>query len=265
MFVNWSVVRAWYSVGGMDAGPPAEREGDPLAEIPDLPWRTPARAAQPRVPLTRESVIDAAIRVLDREGMEGLSMRRVGEELGTGAASIYWHIRNKEHLLQLVFERVTEELQLPDPDPSRWQEQLKELGRQMLDVMRRHRDVARISLGRIPAGPTLARFTEWMFALLQPVGIPDRVIAYLGDFMSLYLGAYWFEESLGVISPTGEEMAPEEIVRMLHEYTSSLPADRFPRTSAAADELFSGSPAERFEFALDLVVRGLETYATGPA
>ncbi|HEU4355308.1 MAG TPA: TetR/AcrR family transcriptional regulator [Actinomycetota bacterium] len=250
----------------MDAGKPAEPQADhPPADIPDLPWRTPAKAGEPRVPLTREAVVDAAVRVMDREGMDGLSMRHVGEELGTGAASLYWHVRNKEHLLQLVFERVTDELELPEPDPSRWQEQLKDLGRQMLGVMRRHRDVARISLGRIPAGPTLARFTEWLFALLQPVGIPDRVIAYLGDFMSLYIAAYGFEESLGVISPTGEEMAPEEIVRMLAEYTRSLPEDRFPRTRAAADELFSGSPAERFEFALDLVIRGLETHATGSA
>jgi AcrR family transcriptional regulator len=250
----------------MDIGKPAEpQSADPLPEIPELPWRTPTKTAQPRVPLTREAVIDAAIRVLDRDGMDGLSMRHVGEELGTGAASLYWHVRNKEHLLQLVFERVTEEIELPEPDPSRWREQLTELGHQMLDVMRRHRDVARISLGRIPAGPTLARLTEWMFALLQPVGIPDRVIAYLGDFMGLYLGAYGFEESLGVISPTGEEMAPEEIVGMLHEYTRSLPEDRFPRTRAAADVLFSGTPSERFEFALDLVVRGLETYADRPS
>lgn len=257
-------VRVWYGVEAMESGRPAASEGDdPVAGIPELPWRTPAKAAQPRVPLTRDTVIDAAVRVLDRDGMDGLSMRRVGEELGTGAASLYWHVRNKEHLLQLVFERVTDEIELPDPDPSRWQDQLKDLGRQMLEVMRRHRDVARISLGRIPAGPTLARLTEWLFALLQPVGIPDRAIAYLGDFMGLYLGAYGFEESLGVISPTGEEMAPEEIVRMLKEYTRSLPEDRFPRTRAATDVMFGGSPAERFEFGLDLVVRGLETYATG--
>lgn len=206
--------------------------------------------------------MDAALAVLEREGMDGLSMRKVGEELGTGAASLYWHVRNKEELLQLVFERVTEELDLPAPDPSRWQEQCKELARQMLEVMRRHRDVARISLGRIPSGPSVARFSEWLFELLQPVGIPDRVIAYLGDVMGLYIGAYAFEESLGVVSPTGQEMPPEEIIGMLREYMLSLPADRFPRTLAAVDVMFDGTPQERFEFALDLIVRGLETYAS---
>jgi AcrR family transcriptional regulator len=212
--------------------------------------------------LTRDAIVEAALAVLERDGMDGLSMRKVSEELGTGAASLYWHVRNKEELLQLVFERVTEEIDLPEPDPARWQEQCRELARQMLEVMRRHRDVARISLGRIPSGPSVARFSEWLFQLLQPVGIPDRVIAYLGDLMGLYVGAYAFEESLGLVSPTGEEMPPEEIIRMLRDYMLSLPPDRFPRTLAAIDVMFDGATNERFEFAVDLIVRGLETYAS---
>src|SRR3990172_532871 len=244
---------------GSDSDSPASNGGD----FPEPPWRSPPRGrTAPRVPLTRVAIIEAALRVLEREGMDGLSMRKVGEELGTGAASFYWHVRNKDELLQLLFERVTEEIELPEPDPSRWQEQIKELGRRMLEVMRGHRDIARISLGRIPSGPSVARFSEWLFSLLQPVGVPDRVIAYLGDLVSLYIGAYAFEESLGLVSPTGEDIPPEEIVRMLRDYTLSLPVDRFPRTHAAIDVIFGGTPDERFEFALDVFVRSLETYAS---
>lgn len=237
---------------------------EPVAatDIPEPPWRASRRpSAPPKTPLTREAIVDAALRVLDREGMDGLSMRRVGEELGTGAASLYWHVRNKEELLQLLFERAMGEIDLPTPDPTRWREQLKDLGRQSRALMRRHRDIGRISLGRVPAGPTLAGLTEWLFELLQPVGIPDLVIAYLGDLMGLYVGAYAFEESLGVITPTGEDLSPEEFVAMLREYVASLPRERFPRTVDAVDELFAGGPDERFEFGLELIVRGVETYA----
>jgi AcrR family transcriptional regulator len=201
------------------------------------------------------------MRVLDREGMDGLSMRKVGEELGTGAASLYWHVRNKEELLQLLFERVTEEVQLPEPDPARWQEQLKDVARQSRQVLSRHRDVARLTLGRIPAGPTLALLNEWFFALLRPIGIPDRVIGFLGDLFGLYVGAYAYEESLGLASPTGEDLPPEEIVAMLRDYLLSLPAERFPHVLSAVDVLFEGGPEERFEFGIDLIVRGVETYA----
>jgi AcrR family transcriptional regulator len=229
--------------------------------VPEPPWRLAPRSA-PRVPLTREAIVEAALRVLDAEGMEGLSMRRVAEELGTGAASLYWHVRNKEELFQLIFERVTQETALPEPDPSRWKEQLKALAFQMRAVLNSHRDVARLSLGRIPAGATLALYNEWLFALLKPVGIPDRVIAYLGDFAGLYVGAYAFEESLGVSSPTGEDLPPEQILEMFRGYVLSLPEDRFPNTRAAADLLFAGGPDERFEFGIDLMLRGLETYAS---
>lgn len=222
----------------------------------------------PRPPLTREAIVDAALRVLEREGMDGLSMRNVGEELGTGAASLYWHVRNKEELLQLVFERVTEELVLPEPDPARWQEQLKDIGRQMRSIMTGHRDSALISLGRIPSGPAIARLSEWLFELLKPAGIPDHVIAYLGDLAGLYVGAFAYEESLGLASPTGEDLPPEQIVAMLRDYLLSLPRERFPHTLGAIDLLFGGGPDERFEFGLEVIVRGVEAYAqpkSGPS
>ncbi len=187
-------------------------------------------------------------------------MRRVGEELETGAASLYWHVRNKDELYQLLFERVTGEMQLPEPDPARWEEQLKEPDRQSRAVMLRHRDIARISLGRIPAGPTLALLSEWLFNLLRPVGVPDRTIALLGDLFGLYVGAYAFEESLPLASPTGEELPPNEIVDMFREYVRSLPEDRFPHTRGAADLLFSGDVDERFEFGMDVIVRGVATF-----
>jgi AcrR family transcriptional regulator len=204
--------------------------------------------------------VEAALRVLDREGMDALSMRKVGEELGTGAASLYWHVRNKDELLQLVYEAVVAELSLPPPDPSRWNEQLRDLGLQLRAVMHQHRDVARISLGRIPAGPTLARMTEWLFEVLRPAGVPDQVIAYVGNFVALYVGAYAFEESLGLASPTGEDLPPEQVVQMFRDYVASLPMDRFPQTKGAIDLLFGPDGEERFEFGLDLMIRGIETY-----
>jgi AcrR family transcriptional regulator len=234
------------------------------SDIPEGPWRRPRRPPS-REPLTREVIVDAAIRVLDAVGMEGLSMRRVAEELGTGAGSLYWHVRNKEELFQLVFERVTGELPLPEPDPSRWKEQLTDLANEMRDRLKAHRDVARISLGRIPMGPTLAVFSEWLFSLLKPVGIPDEVIAYVGDLFGLYAGAYVFEESLGVSSPSGEKLDPDEVFAMFREYMESLPADRFPHTRAAVDLLLAGGWDERYDFGVDLMLRGLASYAARPS
>jgi AcrR family transcriptional regulator len=234
----------------------------PPDRIPDPAWRLNPRArAQPRIPLTRDAIVEAALRVLDRDGMDGLSMHRVAHELGTGAGSLYWHVRNKGELLQLLSERLAGEVELPDPDPSRWQAQLKDIARQMRAGAHRHRDGARITLGRVPSGPTIARFAEWLFELMTPTCVPDRVIAYMGDIVSLYVGAYALEETLGVASPTGEDLPPDQIVAMFRDYLLSLPVDTFPHIHRAIGDLFGGNPDERFEFGLDLLLRGIGTYA----
>jgi AcrR family transcriptional regulator len=212
------------------------------------------------VPLTRDAILDAAAQVLDREGVDALSMRRVADALHTGPASLYWHVRNKEELLQLLFERINDEIELPEPDPLQWQTQLKLLGRRVREAAHRHRDYARLSLGRIPSGPSLARFAEWLFELLAPVGVPDQVIAYCGDLISLYVGAYAFEESLGPSSPTGEPMPPEQIAEMFRDYLRTLPASQFPHVHRSVGLLFGGDPEERFEFGMDVLVRGIESY-----
>lgn len=235
---------------------------DGSAPAPDPPWLRPRRPrAAARTPLSRDAIVEAALRVLDRDGLDGVSMRRVAEELETSAGSLYWHIGGKEELLGLVFDRVVGEMELPTPDPSRWEEQLKEVARESRRVMLRHRDIARFSLGRIPFGPNLLRVSEWMLGLMRAGGVPDRVAAYAGDLFGLYVGAHAFEETLGLVSPTGEELPPEQVLGMMREYLSSLPSSSFPNTVELVDELMSGGPDERFELGLDVIVRGIASHA----
>jgi len=211
----------------------------------------------PRAPLSREAIAGAALRLLDRDGLDGLRMRRLAKELGTGAASLYWHVQSKDELLELLVDRVMAEIELPPPDPSRWQEQVKQFARESRQLMRRHRDIARITLGRIPMGPNLLRFVEWSLELARAAGIPDRTAAYAGDLLALYVGAYAFEESLELSSPLGEGPAPGQVPAMLRDYFASLPDARFPNVVALADLLVAGDADERFEFGLDVLVRGL--------
>jgi AcrR family transcriptional regulator len=226
--------------------------------IPEPPWlRTRAHRAPARPPLSREAIVDAALRIVDREGLDATSMRRVADELGTGPSSLYWHVRNKDELLQLVLDRVAGEVELAPLDPEHWQEQLKLLARELRRVLTAHRDIARVTFGTIPAGPNALRVVEWMHALLREAGLPDRTVAFVGDLCGLYVGAYAFEESLGLGSPTGEDLPPHEVLAMLREYWATLPPAQFPHTLALLDVLFTGSPDDRFEFGLDVIVRGL--------
>src|SRR5437867_10018471 len=109
----------------------ADRMAEAPAPIPEPPWRTGKRRSAPRVALDRDAIVDAALKVLDREGLDGLTMRRVAEELGTGAGALYWHVASKEELLGLLIDRVSTEIELPEPDPARWQEQVKGVAREL--------------------------------------------------------------------------------------------------------------------------------------
>jgi AcrR family transcriptional regulator len=238
-----------------------------MAERPEPPepaWRTPSRPASTRRPLSRDAIVDAALRVLERDGAEGFSMRRVASELGTGAGALYWHVANKEELLLLAFDRVVDDVRLPEPDPARWKEQLRDVGWEMLRLMRAHRGIARISLGRIPVGPNLVRFAEWLLVLLRGAGIPDRAAALAGDLLGLYVGAFAYEESLGVASPDGRDRPVEEVVAMIGGYFASLPPEQFPNITALTGELMGGGPDERFAFGMDVIIEGLAAQREPP-
>ena len=231
--------------------------------IPEPPWKAAPRGGRPaRAPLSREAIVDAALRVVDREGSSGLSMRRVAEELGTGPASLYWHVPSKDALIDLVIDRVAAEVPIPEPDPEHWQEQLRTWLLEARAVFDRHPGVAALTLGRIPTGPNVVRWAEWTLAILRGAGIPDRIAAFAGDLLGLYLGATGYEATLPpMASATGEPLDPEAAARMVRDYFASLPADQFPNVVATVDDMFSGGPQERFELGLDVILRGLASYA----
>jgi AcrR family transcriptional regulator len=229
-------------------------------DIPAPPWqrRAPARGAARRPPITREAIVEEALALIDRDGVDALSMRRLAEELGTGPASLYWHVGNKDELLDLVFDRVVGEFEIPGPDPARWREQTKDLARQMRAVLLRHRDLVRISLGRFPMGPNGLRLTEGMLAVMRASGLPDRTILPACYLLTIVVNAFALEDANTLRAPGGEDADPEEIVRMMSGYFASLPADRFPNLTAVADDFFAGSMDDRFELLLDVFVGGLE-------
>src|SRR4051812_23651059 len=165
---------------------------------PEPPWRR-RQEEIPRAerrPLTRDAIVDAAMTVLDRDGLAGLSMRKLADELGVGAASLYWHVGDKEELLSLLLDRIVGESQVPEPDPEHWQEQVKEMGRAARRLMKSRRDAAQLSMGRIPSGPNSLPVLERTLAVLSAASLPPRVLAYAADMFALFVGAFAYEESL---------------------------------------------------------------------
>jgi AcrR family transcriptional regulator len=221
--------------------------------VPEPPWWRKREPAPERQPLTREKIVNAALVLLERDGMQGLSMRKLAQELGTGAASLYWHVGDKEQLLSLLLDRIVGELEVPEPDPENWQATVKELARSARRLFAQRRDAAQLSLGRVPTGPNSLPNLERNLAVLAASALPPRVIAYAADMFALYVGAFAYEESVR----SADQATPEQ----LGAYWASLPPEQFPVMSRLAGDLVAGGADERFEFAIELLVRGLEAMA----
>ena len=237
----------------------ADGQADPLPPPPFQ--RVPERSGRRRRdPLTREAILAAGLRVLDSEGLAGFSMRRVADELDTGAASLYWHVGSKDGLLDLIFDEVIGEqvAEIPDPDPEHWQEQFKGVARTIRATTRRHRDIVEISIGRVPMGPNALRFSERVLAILRAGGVPDRlaVQSYL-LLMSVVNGFTMDEAGYEAESEAGAAPPLEEGAEMAGAYLSSLPPDQFSNVVEVASHFADADQDGRFELLLDLFVEGL--------
>jgi AcrR family transcriptional regulator len=180
-------------------------------------------------------------------------MRRLAQELGTGAASLYWHVGDKEELLSLLLDRIVGEAEVPEPDPEHWQDQVRAMARSARRLFKRRRDAAQLSMGRIPAGPNSLPVMERNLAVLAAAGLPPRVISYAADLFALYVGAFAYEESLA--------RNPAADAAQFDDYLRSLPPEQFPVLTRLADELVAGDADARFEYGVVVLIAGIEALA----
>jgi TetR/AcrR family tetracycline transcriptional repressor len=145
------------------------------------------------------------------------------------------------------------------PPTGSWQETIKEFSRAMLAMFRRHPGVAALTLGRVAVTPSMLAVGERILSELRQAGIPDQVAAFVGDLGGLYVGSFAYEQDVARLS--GPE---QDFLAQFTAWLKSLPADRFPNTLALADQLTAGSGDDRFEWGLDVLVRGLASYLDVP-
>ena len=202
----------------------------------------------------------AALHVLDADGLEGFSMRRVAEQLDTGAASLYWHVGSKDGLLDLILEEVIAEQVdvIPDPDPEKWRDQLKEFARTMRRTILSHRDIVEISIGRVPMGPNALLLSERVLAIMRAGDVPDGLAVQSYLLLMSAINGFTMDEA-GWADDEEESGTPavDEIAQMVRGYLESLPRDRFPNLTEVAESFAVSDQDARFELMLDLFVEGL--------
>jgi AcrR family transcriptional regulator len=232
--------------------------------VPPPPWqRTPVRPVRRRRdPISREAIVTTAIQLLDAEGLGALSMRRIAGQLGTGAASLYWHVGSKDGLLDLVFDKIVGEVTVPDPDPPRWREQVREIARAQRAVSLRHPYAVQLSIGRIPMGPNALRYSERTLAILRAGGLPPRLAVQGSHLLIATVNGFTLDETgVGGPDPALARPASAPAADAASRYLAALPPQRFPNLVALSNEFSYADPDERFELLVDIFVDGLARLA----
>jgi AcrR family transcriptional regulator len=216
-----------------------------------------ASAASPRkrkTPITADRITDAALQVIAAEGYDALTIRRVAAVLGTGPSSLYAHIVNKDDLDDLLIGRLYSEIELPEPDPATWRQQLLDVYAQMRDQYLKYPGVSRAALAVVSTHLETLRVGEGLLAILLAGGLEAQTAAWVLDALTLYVNGYALERSLVQQRRQHQDddwvLSREELVGRL----SALPADRFPHTSRHAVELTSGTGHDRFDFTFSLIL-----------
>jgi TetR/AcrR family tetracycline transcriptional repressor len=231
------------------------------------PEQRPGTAAEPsgrrpgprpdRAPLEQGDVVAAALRVLNRSGLDGLTMRRVAEELNAQAPSLYHHVRDKEHLIDLLGDAMLAEIDLSTSQAPGWPAQLAQLVRAARRALLHHRDAGRVLGGRFPLGPNGLVLTERLLAILAAAGFPRRHAAFAVFTLSSYI--------IGFISQEVEPMSVEErengdratALAAVQRRLTDLDPARFPHVRAHATPLTEMGMDQRFEFGLTRLIDGL--------
>ncbi len=214
-----------------------------------------------RVPLTRARVIEAALRIMDDEGLEAVTMRRIGRELGVEAMSLYNHVRDKDDILDGVSELVMSEFELP-PSTGDWRSDGKNAAREWRRLLRTHPNVMGLMAERRKplANPESLRPMDNAIGILRSGGLDVRDAAQaFNAFGSYIMGFVMMEQGMmfGHQADEDHQQMHDDVARML--------GDEFPHLVEAFPVIHECSTDEQFEFGLDLMMRGLESRVPRPA
>ena len=209
---------------------------------------------EPRIPLNRERVFQAAVVLADERGFESLTMRALGEELGVEAMSLYHYVANKDELLDGMVDVVFSEIELPTTDVD-WKTAMRRRAISTREALARHRWAVGLMQSRTSPGPASFRLVNAVLGCLREAGfsLENAVHAYSAQDAYIY-GFALQEKTLPVDTP-------EELAEAAESMRRQFSADEYPHIAETIAERVTKPGydfATEFEFGLDLILDSLE-------
>ena len=213
-----------------------------------------------RIRLSRSAVVDRALALADRDGLEALTIRRLATELGVTPMALYWHFRSKEELTAGMADRVWGEIRTDVDETSHWSDQLRMMLESLIDVLRSHSSASTLLVSSEKLGPSHWAATEKALEILRRAGFDPEQASEIAK------SALWTGLTLMMSEPGFDagltQQERTEMMRRKQVELASLPPDRYPRLIEAAVPLTSCDNIEfHYRFGVDLFIAGVQALA----
>ncbi|WP_438317520.1 TetR/AcrR family transcriptional regulator [Streptomyces sp. HUAS TT3] len=228
----------------------------------------------PRETLNRDQIVQAAIDLLDAEGIEGLSMRKLGRQLGSAPTAVYWHVGNKENLVVLAADRVWGEIERPDPAEVGWRAAARALVHDAHAMTLRHPWLITAVSTHFVYGDGMAGLQDHSYAVYEAAGFTGPDLDWAVNTAFTFLAGAAIDDAVKAamvrarIRPGrgAEGGAEEDVVTWATGIASRYPRLR-ARLEAQAGEDPDHAARRKFEFGVEAILDGLEARlaATGTA
>jgi AcrR family transcriptional regulator len=213
-----------------------------------------SKRAPRRVPLSRELVLQTAIRLADQGGLESLSMRKLGQELGVEAMALYYHVANKDEVLDGIVDLVFSEIDLPSTDAD-WKTAMRQRALSLRDVLARHRWAIGMMESRRHPGPANLRHHDAVIGSLRAAGFDMEMVAHAYSLLDGYIYGFALTK-MNLPFDRGDDVAERAQVML-----EPFPLDEYPNLVAFIAE-HAMQPGydfgNEFEYGLEVILDGLE-------
>ncbi|GAA1931647.1 TetR/AcrR family transcriptional regulator [Streptantibioticus ferralitis] len=224
-----------------------------MAAPSEAPQSRRERRAKPA--LSRAGIVATSVALVESEGLERVTMRRLAQELDTGPASLYVYFRNTAELHAAVLDELLGKVDLgPVADHGPWRERLIDILTSYIQVLYEYPSLARSALVARPRGEHYLALLEGLLTLLKSGGIDGERAGWAVDLLLQFATTAAAEHGSRRQAPD----AQEDWTAFTEALRSASP-ERYPHLAATGDDLFTGAPGERRTWIFQVLLNGILT------